>query len=49
MVLGLALLLLGAGPPAVSADNLTPDQQKALIDQIRAQLGSNLANAMAAQ
>ena len=49
VVLGLALLLLGAGPPAVSADQLTPEQQKALIDQIRQQLGSNLANAMAAQ
>jgi murein DD-endopeptidase MepM/ murein hydrolase activator NlpD len=49
VVLGLALMLLGAGPPAVSADQLTPDQQKALIDQIRAQLGSNLANALAAQ
>jgi murein DD-endopeptidase MepM/ murein hydrolase activator NlpD len=46
IALGFALLVLGAGP--VSADT-TPDQQKALIDQIRAQLGSNLANAMAAQ
>jgi murein DD-endopeptidase MepM/ murein hydrolase activator NlpD len=49
LVLGLALLLLGVGPPAVSADQMTPEQQKALIDQIRQQLGSNLANAMAAQ
>jgi len=40
------MLVLGAGP--VSAD-MTPDQQKVLIDQIRSQLGSNLANAMAAQ
>jgi len=39
-------LVLGASP--VNAD-MSPDQQKALIDQIRAQLGSNLANAMAAQ
>ena len=40
------MLVLGASP--VNAD-MSPDQQKALIDQIRAQLGSNLANAMAAQ
>ena len=46
VALGLALLVLGAGP--VSAD-MSPDQQKVLIDQIREQLGSNLANAMAAQ
>jgi murein DD-endopeptidase MepM/ murein hydrolase activator NlpD len=46
VALGLALLVLGAGP--ANAD-MTPDQQKVLIDQIRAQLGSNLANAMAAQ
>jgi murein DD-endopeptidase MepM/ murein hydrolase activator NlpD len=46
VALGLAMLVLGAGP--VSAD-MTPDQQKVLIDQIRSQLGSNLANAMAAQ
>jgi murein DD-endopeptidase MepM/ murein hydrolase activator NlpD len=46
IALGFALLVLGAGP--VSAD-MTPDQQKAVIDQIRDQLGSNLANAMAAQ
>jgi murein DD-endopeptidase MepM/ murein hydrolase activator NlpD len=46
VAIGLALVVLGAAP--VSADT-TPDQQKAVIDQIRAQLGSNLANAMAAQ
>jgi murein DD-endopeptidase MepM/ murein hydrolase activator NlpD len=46
LAVGLALLVLGAGP--VSADT-SPDQQKAVIDQIRAQLGSNLANAMSAQ
>ncbi|GAC1472821.1 MAG: M23 family metallopeptidase [Candidatus Dormibacteraceae bacterium] len=46
VALALALLVLGAAP--VTAD-MSPDQQKALIDQIRAQLGSNLANAMAAQ
>jgi murein DD-endopeptidase MepM/ murein hydrolase activator NlpD len=46
VALGLALLVLGAAP--ANAD-MTPDQQKALIDQIRAQLGSNLANALAAQ
>jgi murein DD-endopeptidase MepM/ murein hydrolase activator NlpD len=46
VALGLAVLVLGASP--VNAD-MSPDQQRALIDQIRAQLGSNLANAMAAQ
>jgi murein DD-endopeptidase MepM/ murein hydrolase activator NlpD len=46
VALGLALLVLGAAP--ANAD-MTPDQQKVLIDQIRAQLGSNLANALAAQ
>jgi murein DD-endopeptidase MepM/ murein hydrolase activator NlpD len=46
----LVLLVLGAGPSNVSADTaLTPEQQKAVIDQVRAQLGSNLADAMAAQ
>jgi murein DD-endopeptidase MepM/ murein hydrolase activator NlpD len=46
VAIGLALVVLGAGP--VSAES-TPEQQRAVIDQIRAQLGSNLANAMAAQ
>ena len=47
----MAMLVLGAAPTGVSADASSPDpqQQKALIDQIRAQLGSNLADAMAAQ
>ena len=46
-----ALLVLGAAPAGVSADASSPDptQQLALIDQIRAQLGSNLADAIAAQ
>lgn len=48
---GLALVLLGAGPTGVTADVPAPNpiSQKALIDQIRAQLGSNLADALAAQ
>jgi murein DD-endopeptidase MepM/ murein hydrolase activator NlpD len=48
---GLVLLMLGSGPVEVSADTSAPDpqQQQAVIDQIRAQLGSNLADAMAAQ
>jgi murein DD-endopeptidase MepM/ murein hydrolase activator NlpD len=50
IALSLVLLVLGAGPSNVSADTaLTPEQQKAVIDQVRAQLGSNLADAMAAQ
>jgi murein DD-endopeptidase MepM/ murein hydrolase activator NlpD len=51
VALGVALLVLGAAPSGVSADatSTDPQQQKALIDQIRAQLGSNLADAMAAQ
>ena len=52
-MLGLAVTvaLLGASPAAVSADTspADPQQQLAVIDQIRAQLGSNLADAMAAQ
>ena len=51
VAIAVALLVLGAGPAAVSADAGSPDpqQQLALIDQIRAQLGSNLADAIAAQ
>jgi murein DD-endopeptidase MepM/ murein hydrolase activator NlpD len=51
IAIGVVLLVLGAATSAVSADAGSPDpaQQKALIDQIRAQLGSNLADAMAAQ
>ena len=47
----LALAVLGAEPGAARADNPSPDpqQQLTVIDQIRAQLGSNLADAMAAQ
>ena len=51
VALGGALLVLGAAPSGVSADAspTDPQQQQALIDQIRAQLGSNLADAVAAQ
>ena len=51
LALGVALLVLGAAASGASADAGSPDpaQQQALIDQIRAQLGSNLADAMAAQ
>ena len=43
--------MLGAGPTGLAAASpgTDPAGQKAVIDQIRAQLGSNLANAMAAQ
>ena len=51
LALVLALVLLGAGPFGANADTAPtdPQQQQALIDQIRAQLGSNLADALAAQ
>jgi murein DD-endopeptidase MepM/ murein hydrolase activator NlpD len=51
VALGLALIVFGAGPGGATADTppVDPAQQKAVIDQIRAQLGSNLADAMAAQ
>jgi murein DD-endopeptidase MepM/ murein hydrolase activator NlpD len=51
VAIGVALLVLGAAPARVSADAGSPDpqQQLALVDQIRAQLGSNLADAVAAQ
>ena len=46
----LAFLMLSANTAAATADTpADPRQQLALIDQIRAQLGSNLADAMAAQ
>ena len=47
----LALLVLCGDQSGASADATPPDpvQQQALIDQVRAQLGSNLADAMAAQ
>ena len=50
-MLGTALLVLGFGVSGARADTapVDPQQQKLLIDQIRAQLGSNLADAMAAQ
>jgi murein DD-endopeptidase MepM/ murein hydrolase activator NlpD len=46
-----ALVVLCAAPTGATADapSVDPQQQKALIDQIRAQLGTNLADAMAAQ
>jgi murein DD-endopeptidase MepM/ murein hydrolase activator NlpD len=46
-----AFVVLGAGPGGASANGspTDPAQQKAVIDQIRAQLGSNLADALAAQ
>jgi murein DD-endopeptidase MepM/ murein hydrolase activator NlpD len=51
VALCLAVALLGAGPTGVAAASPATDPagQKAVIDQIRAQLGSNLADAMAAQ
>jgi murein DD-endopeptidase MepM/ murein hydrolase activator NlpD len=51
VALCVALVVLGAGPGGASANGtpVDPQQQKALIDQIRAQLGSNLADALAAQ
>jgi murein DD-endopeptidase MepM/ murein hydrolase activator NlpD len=51
VALAVALLVLGTDRAAVTADTNPndPQQQIAVIDQIRAQLGSNLADAMAAQ
>jgi murein DD-endopeptidase MepM/ murein hydrolase activator NlpD len=47
----LSVIVLGAGPTGASAGStpVDPLHQQAVIDQIRAQLGSNLADAMAAQ
>ena len=47
----LALLAFGAGQSIAGAavPPLDPAQQQAVIDQVRSQLGSNLADAMAAQ
>jgi murein DD-endopeptidase MepM/ murein hydrolase activator NlpD len=47
----LALVLLASGPAGAGATGtpVDPAHQKAVIDQIRAQLGSNLADALAAQ
>jgi murein DD-endopeptidase MepM/ murein hydrolase activator NlpD len=45
-----ALVVLSAGSTGVTADTASnAQQQRAVIEQIRAQLGSNLADAMAAQ
>jgi len=51
VALALVCLLFAADRSAATADTTPtdPQQQLALIDQIRAQLGSNLADAMAAQ
>jgi murein DD-endopeptidase MepM/ murein hydrolase activator NlpD len=51
IAIALALLVLGGDRLGASADSnpSDPQQQLSVIDQIRAQLGSNLADAMAAQ
>jgi murein DD-endopeptidase MepM/ murein hydrolase activator NlpD len=51
IALVIAFLVLGADRAAATADSTPtdPQQQLAVINQIRAQLGSNLADAMAAQ
>jgi murein DD-endopeptidase MepM/ murein hydrolase activator NlpD len=51
VAVALALLVLGGDRLGASADSnpSDPQQQLSVIDQIRAQLGSNLADAMAAQ
>ncbi|MFI5282161.1 MAG: murein hydrolase activator EnvC family protein [Candidatus Dormibacterales bacterium] len=50
VVFGLVVALAAAGTLPAGADSSSdPQQEKAIIDQIRAQLGSNLADAMAAQ
>jgi murein DD-endopeptidase MepM/ murein hydrolase activator NlpD len=51
VALALALMVLSAGRTGATAGSPQPDPatQLALIDQIRAQLGSNLADALAAQ
>ena len=51
IAVALALLVLSTDRLGASADSSQPDpqQQLAVIEQIRAQLGSNLADAMAAQ
>ena len=51
IALVLAVLVLGADGIAATADGTPSDPalQRAIIDQVRAQLGSNLADAMAAQ
>ena len=52
VAIAVALVVLGAGPGGANADTTPADPQQAqlaLIAQIRAQLGSNLADALAAQ
>jgi murein DD-endopeptidase MepM/ murein hydrolase activator NlpD len=50
IAIGLALLVLGVGPGGAVADTSSdPQSQQAMIDQIRAQLSSNLADALVAQ
>ncbi|HKW06989.1 MAG TPA: peptidoglycan DD-metalloendopeptidase family protein [Candidatus Dormibacteraeota bacterium] len=51
LAVAVALLVLGGDRLGASADSnpTDPQQQLSVIDQIRAQLGSNLADAMAAQ
>ncbi len=51
LAIALALLVLGGDRLGASADSnpTDPQQQLSVIDQIRAQLGSNLADALAAQ
>ena len=51
VAIALALFVLGGDRLGASADSnpADPQQQLSVIDQIRAQLGSNLADAMAAQ
>jgi len=50
LALALAFLVITAGRGAATADSgVNPQDQLALINQIRAQLGSNLADALAAQ
>ncbi|HUE68096.1 MAG TPA: peptidoglycan DD-metalloendopeptidase family protein, partial [Candidatus Acidoferrum sp.] len=51
VAIALALLVLGGDRVGASADSnpADPQQQLSVIDQIRAQLGSNLADAIAAQ
>ena len=51
VAVGLALTIFGASPAPATAGSPAPDPQSQLtvINQIRAQLGSNLADALAAQ
>jgi len=51
LAIALTLFVLGAAPGGATADGTpaNPQQQIAIIQQIRAQLGSNLADALAAQ